>query len=520
MVRNIKPTGVPTHSHLRNIRASSIALLVTALFSLFCTPYILSNLGDTKFAIWAILNTVFGVSGLVDIGLRASFELRLTRAWHLNNLHYINVTFVTGKHLTSQISYFIAAATITSAAVIVLTNLVPTPLRYEVTLAVLTLGLQLCMTLKLFPYGALIVAMRRFDVVGNVAIFQVLATAIATVACVTFTSNLGLLAIAIATPSLLGLAIGRHIARKWFDCDVAETPSKKLRWIFLKTGFLRFAATASARVITQIDLLTVYVTCGLASVSPYTLGASLAVRLLDLAKIYERSLNGEIMLLNTQKKFDELKTLVTASVRYSALLMLPFTTISMLYASRFYTLWTPETSNALAAKPYNIYCLLALYGFTITTCLPLSKVIAAAEKHVPLAKACILEAVVNLGLSLLLGSVFGKMGVAGATVIACWLVHVPTRIFLSKQTIQIQWHRLASMSMCRPLICLAAYAPILYFSSVYITGHSWLSLVTAGAFCVVTWIPIAAMLGLTREECQFIKRKMRSMTRRDLDSFS
>ena len=487
-------------SHTRNIRATSLALLSASVVSFLFTPYLLYQLQDTRFGIWALLNTIFGVSGLIDLGLRSSFEQRLARAWHRGKPHYINVTYATGRFITLKISSWIAITTSVAAASTLFANWIPEDVRFEVFLAIVAFGLELSLTFRFFSYAALMSVMRRFDIIGNLSLFDVIGTTTTTLVCVTFTNNIGILAIAFVTPRIISKLFMRSIATSKFNCKVTPVTSSRLTKIFLQRGFLKFAASASYKVIGQIDTLTVFATCSIASVAPYSLGASLAARLKQVQDCYKQSLNGELLRLVSKKQEAELRELVFSATRYALLIILPLATVSMLYAESFFELWISDSPAVLASKPSTIYCILAFYAATVVCTTPMTDAAVAYEKHAAIAKFCAFEAAVNLLLSIVLGLRFGMCGVAYATIIACFLVHVPSRILLASHVLSVPFTTILHKSCMKPAACLLAFTPALVITKNTLPDSQWGHLIIAGIVTQLIWLTLALSLGLKEHE--------------------
>ena len=141
-----------------------MGIVVSVAIAFFLSPFVLIKLGPTRFGIWAILNTVLGLYGFLDLGVRAAFEHRLTRAVYRRNQNYVNHVFGTGQHLTNMIGSVTAASSITAACVIAFSNLVPIELRMEVAICSLVYGCLMAAKFLFFPYQAIISSVRRFDV--------------------------------------------------------------------------------------------------------------------------------------------------------------------------------------------------------------------------------------------------------------------------------------------------------------------------------------------------------------------
>ena len=128
------------------------------------------------------------------------------------------------------------------------------------------------------------------------------------------------------------------------------------------------------------------------------------------------------------------------------------------------------------------------------------------EQHWKLAKLVVIEAFANLTLSLILGFFIGGLGVALASVAACCIIHVPSRMLLVKKCLPDI--TLVGFVKCvgRPAICTTTFFPVLYYLKNSHTATTWSSLVLAGGCLTLFWLPIAFTIGLNKQEQVSIKK--------------
>ena len=63
----------------RNILSSWVAYAIQVVVTFFLTPFILSEIGDARYGVWAIVVSITGYYGLLDLGLRAGITQYITR---------------------------------------------------------------------------------------------------------------------------------------------------------------------------------------------------------------------------------------------------------------------------------------------------------------------------------------------------------------------------------------------------------------------------------------------------------
>lgn len=486
-------------THRRNISLGAVSTFTVAIVSFFLAPFVLKQLGDTKYGIWTLINTVFGLSGLLDFGIRSAFDQRLSRAWHKGNAKYLAKIYATGRQLTRIMSVVVCGITLFFAFCVHLGYAGNLAHSSETITLIAVLGARTAGTFLLFPNDAVLGAARRFDIKLKLHILTTLLTAFATFACLIYTTDLSILALCCLGPTILRWLVVRILSKRIYSPPSHTRASSKLTHIFLKTGLMRFVAGSAQQVIRQIDTITVWIVCGINTVAPYALGATIASKLFSL-QFFRLTVQGEMLRLAATLRMDELQSLLLKTTRLITLFLVPPTAISMLYASDFFSLWISDSPETLSLGPENIYRSLAIYTFCAMACGPLSQALSAMELHSQVAKLVVFEAIANLILSITFGFLFGSIGIAAATAVACLLIHIPGRILLARY--YFSSFKAFDLRECfsRPITCVIIFLPLIYFAKPHFPTDTWLSLTIAGLCSFGLWLPIAYNYGLNESE--------------------
>ncbi len=494
-------------SHASAISYQFLGMSSAAIISFLLTPYILSQLGEYKYGAWGICNTMLVLSGMLDLGLRASIDLSFFRAFQTHNTRYIGRVYATARKLTQILSLISCAITALTVGVLLTTPIVPADLRLEASVVAVTFGLQTATMFISFPSATILFAKRKLDTLGKLLCLDIAMTAALTLLCVTITSNLGSLAIAVALPKLIHFYLIKKIAEREYTASETHVAHSRLRGIFLKNGSLVFATNSSNSVIQQVDTLTTLFICGIFSVTPYTLGATLASRLFQVQSTYRATLLAEMLELRSQKKMKELQQTLAQWTRLSLLFLLPLTIISISYSEEFFRLWLKANPELLKQEPHRIYSILATYVCLVTACGPSQLVIQAFERHAYTAKLSACEACINLTLSIVMGSLLGPYGIALATTVSGLLIHWPARTFMAATLTETSILALLKNATKRPLACSIAFAPALIATKTMIPVSGWGTLCMGGAILLITWIFLFLTMGLTVSQRSSLLKK-------------
>ena len=495
-------------SHRKNTQYSAISILVSACIAFFLSPYVLIQLGPIRFGIWAVINSLIGVYGFMDVGVRAAFEHRLTRAVYRNNPKYVNHVFSTGQHLTRLFSVSTICISIVSAAVLWFSDLVPSEIRAEVSVCALMYGTLVAVKFWYFSYSALISALRRFDLRSQLRIATSIAVGLSTAVAVYLSPNLGLMSIAASAPVMLSLIATKHFAWQLYPGLVAETPSRQVRRLLLRTGFLRVVSGLSSVISRQIDSVTIALTCGVPLVAGYSIAASVSSHLLKGTRIFAPTIFGHASQAFAERRTGELEKVLVFGTRYCCLFAIPLVAISVLYSYAFFDLWLAGSDVVDSQRPDVTYSILAFSTLTIFASVPATQVLLASEMTRLVAIITIVEAVVNLLLSVTMGLVFGPIGVASATLVASVIVAFPAKLVAASRPMEMRIAKVLAGGFARPLFCLLLFAPSAIVIESYLHPDSWFSMALGGACCFAAWLFIAFFFGLVSTERNSVVKKV------------
>ena len=498
----------PPSSHSRNTQFSAIAIVVSVGIAFFLSPFVLIKLGPTRFGIWAILNTLLGLYGFLDLGVRAAFEHRLTRAVYRRNQKYVNHVFGTGQHLTTMIGSVTALVSIIAASAIAFTGLVPTELRTEVAMCTLVYGCLTAAKFLFFPYQAIISAVRRFDLNSQLGIATSIAVGISSAFSVYLSPSLAFLSIFASVPVFCSLFGSRMIARRLYPGIVPHPPSRRVRKLLLRTGVLRIANGISNHISWHIDSVTIAAICGVANVAGYSIAASVSFNFLTTARIYGPTVFGHASQAYAERRIEELERLFVSATRYCSLFAIPIAVISVIHSKAFFALWLDGSPVVATQRPDIIYSILAGSTLAILMSVPATQVLLASEKMRLVAILTMLEAATNLSLSIGLGIAFGTIGVASATVIASVFLSFPARIVAAAKSTETGFTKFCNQAFARPMLCTLLFVPIAFLIRGSADIDSWFTLISKGAYCVIAWSVIAIVLGISRHEQAFVAKRI------------
>ena len=274
----------------RNAVWNCVGSLSDALIGFFMMPFVVHTLGDTTYGLWALIASMTGCFGFLDLGIRGALGRQL--AFHLarRDVHNINATLNTALALLGE------ACLVALVGVLALQFLffrlfeVPPDQVWTVRITLLLAGVNLALYFPISAFDATLWAAQRFDQLNQIDISVSLLKAVlmflflkspATLICLPLISLAGLLVaaslkIAVTRTALDGLKVGvRYVSRR------------ALGDIF-GFGLWNFIVSVVRLIITRIPAVVIGSFIGPAAVTPY----AIAEKLLNVATTLFSSATG------------------------------------------------------------------------------------------------------------------------------------------------------------------------------------------------------------------------------------
>lgn len=447
---------------VRNIATNWVGLAVNTAVSFFLAPFVVNSLGATYYGIWAVTLQFTGYLYLMDFGVRDAVIRYVAKfyatgaARRLNEIvriaiqayfpifvaavllaavgswafpHYVSVEAVSPTEMS--LVFFLTCMTIAQGFLFnVFTGVLNGIQRFDI-------GNYLGMTFGLLRAGLTVLALSNGYGIVGLAIIQ--------------------LGISLAM-SLCYVIAARHILLKdgitlrW----VPISPKRRrvlIRRILGYSSFV-FINNIGQKTNAAAGALIIAFFLPVATVTPYAIAASLTgyVRALVLASSWV--FNPLFAHFATLKDTAALSGAIRRGTKLAVLVSLPLLTAFLTVGDIFIGLWMGPAFVVDAARVLSILAIMEILSAP-------HHIMAAAlygvSKHKELAVLRVIEAVVNVGLSVLLVQRYGIIGAAvGALVPHCILTCVCLPILIRKH-LKVPL-RLFKDAYLRPLIAVAPFA--------------------------------------------------------------
>ena len=495
----------------RSIFSNWFGLVVMAVSTAVLTPVMIHHLGAVDYGVWILANSVLDYYGLLDIGMRAAMFRYVGVFRGSSAREEVDRTFSSALFIVFLTAICIFALTIGLSLylphVLELQGTSPTYLRWLLML----LGTSVGITIPMRMLATYISAHQRWDLFNAAGI---LATLVRTAAIVlVLETGFGLLAVAVITLVIAILSFAQHV----FFVRLAD-PGVHVAFHLISMKRIKqlFGFSVKSLLVSVGDYLRFYsdsiVIASFLSISLVT-PFNVATRLIECFKSVVIAAGGPVLGTMTEldgsRRHVEQTQLLLRSTRLLALLSILGGVLLLVDGRTLLRLWIgPDISSA-----YPILAVLAA-GYIVNLALhPLLLVVIAKGRHGGLGAWTVAEGVVNIGLSVLWGRLYGLMGIALGTVIPMLFIKLFVQPYYALKCVGLSANLFARKALVRPLIV----APLFFMTA---AGMAWLMqpefllfvllvLAQVMAFLLITWF-----LGLEKDERHWLVQLALDQVRR------
>jgi O-antigen/teichoic acid export membrane protein len=391
-----------------------LGAITVSLVGFIATPIVLHHLGKAAFGAWGLIAALIGYSSLLDLGVGLTVTRFVAERAHLSDrteLHRITSTAVTVYAVAGAL---LLVAGVVGAGPISVGFHLHGALREQFRIALSVMSVALGIT---FP-GALYTGMNqgfgRFRQQNIMVMVQALTGTGVTIAIALLGGGLVPLAIGWTACVLAGFVMKVLYARwglrlspspRGFDRARARTLISVSVWMFI--------INIAAKVIFNTDTVVVGSVLSTVAVAHYTVALGPATAVRTLTDQFNSVTYTSAASLRAQDEKLGLSRLLLEATRVITCFILPFLVLFLLWGRQFLALWVgPSLSASAPTLDVLVFGMLAVSVQATAT-----QILLAHELQRRIAVIALLEAGVNLTLSIILAHTMGIEGVALGTTI-------------------------------------------------------------------------------------------------------
>jgi O-antigen/teichoic acid export membrane protein len=329
-----------------NSTINLLGVIVPVIVTYFLTPYLLRELGDYRFGVWASINSFFGYFLLLDMGMGGAIRRFIAQA--IGRKDDVEIRNVLANAIYF---YFVMALLVAALGIASLHFLTNSVLDLSLTdIEILTTSyliiLFIALTLLSQTFSGALIAYQRFDIQVSARTGQLLLQTALILAVFEFAEWKSLEAIAISYV-FSGLAVLiAVVASVNIFCVRLRTLSGRFNSFLLKKlfsfGWMSSITGVGDIVVTNSGAVLIAMTIGPEEVVHYAVPLAVATMLPRLIAVVTQAVSPEVGRLSGSQDVSKIKTIYYHLSVLINCVCVPAWFVSVSLASEFFSLWVGQ----------------------------------------------------------------------------------------------------------------------------------------------------------------------------------
>ncbi len=396
---------------IRNALSNWVNIGISSIIAFFMLPFLVNTLGAQVYGIWLLMMAVAGYGIFMDFGITNSIIKYVSEYGALRDEENLNKVVSTSllMHACIGMSIFAGAFALSRYASTVFK--IPAAQIHNAEVAFIILGLDMALKLPFSVFSACLNGFQRYHITNGIGILNLIVRTVLMIVFLVGGYGLVAMTVILVCTDVLGHLLvtlaafrvipGLKVRLKYVKMDAL----KKL----YKFGFYGFAVVGSERIIYESSSLLIGIFLPMAAVTFYGIPNNLVRYLRQIAHGFGNVFNPAASELEATMKHDQLADLLIQGTKHTLLFVLPLTLILTLVGKEFISLWMGAN---YAEAGGNVLIILAVVLGVAMAQVSSSAILFGLNRHNYLAAFYSAEAIVNIGLSIVLIQKYGIIGAA------------------------------------------------------------------------------------------------------------
>ena len=507
---NPPPSGVGRRlfsNTMLNFGGQGLILVLTFVTA----PYTVHHLGAELFGIVALVQTVAGFAGFLNLGIGRALTKYISELYWKNDWDQINVLFRTAWTTCTVFGIVGLVVLVAPRQAIGEAFFRGGPAVSSVTsYAIFVAGFGLFSSMLLEVISSVPGALQRFDLVNSVNVLTGVIRCLGPVVLLKLGYGVRAVLVVNLLSNLVGVAVFAYLSRRLI-------PALKFSPSFTWAAFRRllgfsvplFVSALAALIVMRVDRFILAYYLPLAAITfytlPYSLSEKLAVGVSSIASVVYPFASE----LHARNAHDKLEELYVRASKLLVLVTLPFMTLLIAIPSLILRIWLGQEYATQGAVPLALLAAATFLG--AMSAVSTVTALGAGSAWMP-AFFALASSVINLIANFALIPRYGIVGAALGALLPQAIV-VPFFVFKTTRDLRFSMGRVLLESLGRPGLCALAQFLLLYFLQGFITNLFQLM-----ALCISSLIlfgVLALFFAASREERDelfaFVDRKRISL---------
>lgn len=493
----------------RNVTSGWARIATQIVIALVMTPVLVHGLGKTEYGIWALALSMILYLELFEFGLGSATVKYVAQNEALGDRP------ASVRSIATSFWTLAALGVLTFAIAVILSLLfpvlfdVPPESERAAQLLVLLVGLDLAVSIPSDTFGNTLLAMQRVDVINATLIAVVVAQAVAWAVVLWLGGGLVALAVVTVALSLVGqaarfvaarrLLAGLSLRPRFFDRALVRPLAGLSVWYAL--------CEAAVLAVARLDTVVVGLVVGIPEAAVYAVAQKAAFLVDQVVRPMLRMFFPHSSDLAAREDRRALAATLVTGTRVAMAIAGPLTLTLGLFAEPALRAWVGDDFAEGAIVVVFLCAAAAIWSFSGTGFLMLQG--AGVVRRPALISSA--EAVLNIALSVVLGSQMGIKGVALATLIAASIFQLGLLFPYAARVFSVRPARLLA-DIARAHVPAAA-AAVLVGWAVLRSGVSGAAVAPGGALVATAYVAVLAITGIRRDEWRLALTTLRTRGR-------
>ncbi len=484
---------------MRNVLSNWGGFLFTAVVSFFLGPYILAKLGTTPYGIWQLTASLVGYLGLLDLGVRGAVT-KFIATYHSAGKHESASDIKSAALLLFTAAGFLAVIVAVGISLFVDQLFsIPEDLKEAAQITIVISGINIGIALITGVYGGILAGRHRFDLLSLINVMGVIFRSAAVIIALEVDDGIltqkpgqGVILVTLAQllSSVIQLMLTQLLSRNTYREALTSTQRafsaenmKKL----LSFGLISSVIQALAAIAHNSALILIGSLLPVAMVTYYSIATMLTEQARTLMSGISYTIPPLVAAMEGAQQSDSVRRIFVDGTRYTSLIILPIVATFIIRGESFVSLWMGVEYGKLSGQILSLLsvALWAMIGYqTCTT------VMLGLGKHKGMVPIMGFEALMNIGVSIMLIQAIGVLGSAWGSLIARLFVALVMCVAYARKVLHISIGEYYMHALVRPIIAIAPFAAVSYGIEI-----TWPASNLAVFFLQVTLVIPVAILG-------------------------
>ncbi|QLY79121.1 lipopolysaccharide biosynthesis protein [Clostridium intestinale] len=482
---------------------SSISIVVSILANIAIVPILLNNLGKEQYGIWLTLSSIFGAMNIADLGIGQSVSKLISQNSDTEDRE---------EYITSIISTAFFTSVMISI-VILLINIVISFFAekilnldgYNIQNLYIILCVNFLINFVFSIFNNILIGYKRIYLSNILIIIRSILMLVSNYAFFKYSNDIKKLAIVYTVTSVIVFVISIIFIKKRSKGTIISIKAydKKLLKVILKPGIFFFLIQVSGIIVYNTDNIILTNFIGAEIVALYFSAYKIIDIFMKLIFVVSDNIFPFISALHGKKDIGQIRTLNIITSKVSIIMCVFLSIMYYFFSSEIIDIWLGK-GNFIGYDIILVLCLILVINANTHNA---GVYINALYKHKKTAYLAVIEAILNLILSLILVNRIGVLGVVLGTLIASLLTSAWFTPYYCCKILGINFKRYFIDVILKNIILAFLFTMLIFIQKQFINIDVFWKLISCFAFNFIIFLILSYGIAFNKIE----KSKLKEM---------